>query len=301
MGWIWIAGNEWGPAWVNWRRGEGPAVAARGARPSDADARYIGWAPLAPDDYETDYTANPDVWIFVRARDLVAPRVNTVIIRERRPEFLQRTVIVNRTVVVRDRGVNVNPGIPPAYVAAFVGRPIVSYDVRPRVIAGTTRVNNAIEFRTHDLRDTRRMQRDRAVIRETRTRIEAEREIPAPRALETNERGGRLGERPPRAAQAPGDQRQGGARQGDQLQDRTTGERSPDQRGPGQRGADQQRDPTAPDRAPAARAQEPAAPRGGRDGATGATPNRGGDGERGAREPRPQAAPDAPRRPGQPE
>ena len=294
MGWIWIAGNEWGPAWVNWRRGEGPAVAARGARPSDADARYIGWAPLAPDDYETDYTANPDVWIFVRARDLVAPRVNTVIIRERRPEFLQRTVIVNRTVVVRDRGVNVNPGIPPAYVATFVDRPIVSYDVRPRVIAGTTRVNNAIEFRTQDLRDTRRMQRDRAVIRETRTRIEAVRDIPAPRALETNERGGRLGERPPRAAQAPGDQRQGGARQGDprqgdQLQDRTTGERSPDQRGPGQRGADQQRDPTAPDRTD----DTP--------GRAGAAPDRSGDGERGAREQRPQGRPDAPARPGQPD
>jgi len=294
MGWIWIAGNEWGPAWVNWRRGEGPAVAARGARPSDADARYIGWAPLAPDDYETDYTANPDVWIFVRARDLVAPRVNTVIIRERRPEFLQRTVIVNRTVVVRDRGVNVNPGIPPAYVATFVDRPIVSYDVRPRVIAGTTRVNNAIEFRTQDLRDTRRMQRDRAVIRETRTRIEAVRDIPAPRALETNERGGRLGERPPRAAQAPGDQRQGVARQGDprqgdQLQDRTTGERSPDQRGPGQRGADQQRDPTAPDRTD----DTP--------GRAGAAPDRSGDGERGAREQRPQGRPDAPARPGQPD
>jgi len=294
MGWIWIAGNEWGPAWVNWRRGEGPAVAARGARPSDADARYIGWAPLAPDDYETDYTANPDVWIFVRARDLVAPRVNTVIIRERRPEFLQRTVIVNRTVVVRDRGVNVNPGIPPAYVATFVDRPIVSYDVRPRVIAGTTRVNNAIEFRTQDLRDTRRMQRDRAVIRETRTRIEAVRDIPAPRALETNGRGGRLGERPPRAAQAPGDQRQGVARQGDprqgdQLQDRTTGERSPDQRGPGQRGADQQRDPTAPDRTD----DTP--------GRAGAAPDRSGDGERGAREQRPQGRPDAPARPGQPD
>ena len=213
MGWVWVAGNEWGPAWVNWRRGEGPAIAARGARPSnrsgDAEARYIGWAPLAPDDVQSDYAENPNVWIFVRARDFVAPRVSTVIIRERRPDIFERTVLVNRTVIVRDRGVNVNPGIPPAYVAAFIGRPIVSYEVRPRVIAGTTRVSNAIEFRTEDLRDTRRMQRDRVVIRETRTRIEAVRDVPAPRALEANEAGGRLGERPPRAAQAPGEQRPG--------------------------------------------------------------------------------------------
>ncbi|MDP2357272.1 MAG: hypothetical protein Q8M31_14575 [Beijerinckiaceae bacterium] len=286
MGWIWIPGNEWGPAWVNWRRGEGPAVVARGAKPNNADARYIGWAPLAPDDYEVDYVDNPDVWIFVRARDLVAPRVNTVIIRERRPEFLQRTVIVNRTVVVRDRGVNVNPGISPSYVAAFAGRPIVSYEVRPRVIAGTSRVSNAIEFRTEDLRDSRRMQRDRPVVRETSVRIEAARDVPAPRALETNERG-RLGERPPRAAQAPGEQRpgvdprQGDQRQGDQRQDRTTGERTLDQRGPDQRGADQQRSPTAPGQRPVTGAQEPRGAVGERNnatpGQTGTAPGRAGD------------------------
>ena len=27
MGWVWVPGEEWGPAWVNWRRGEGQAVA----------------------------------------------------------------------------------------------------------------------------------------------------------------------------------------------------------------------------------------------------------------------------------
>ncbi len=32
MGWVWVPGEEWGPAWVNWRRGEGQAVAARRTR-----------------------------------------------------------------------------------------------------------------------------------------------------------------------------------------------------------------------------------------------------------------------------
>lgn len=32
FGWVWAPGEEWGPAWVAWRYGEG----------------YIGWAPLAP-------------------------------------------------------------------------------------------------------------------------------------------------------------------------------------------------------------------------------------------------------------
>jgi hypothetical protein len=34
FGWFWVPGNDWGPAWVDWRRGD----------------RYVGWAPLAPDD-----------------------------------------------------------------------------------------------------------------------------------------------------------------------------------------------------------------------------------------------------------
>jgi hypothetical protein len=31
-GWIWVPGTEWGPAWVDWRQGNG----------------YYGWAPMAP-------------------------------------------------------------------------------------------------------------------------------------------------------------------------------------------------------------------------------------------------------------
>ena len=34
LGWFWIPGDEWGPAWVNWR---------------DSDD-VIGWSPLPPDD-----------------------------------------------------------------------------------------------------------------------------------------------------------------------------------------------------------------------------------------------------------
>jgi len=32
LGWFWVPGDEWGPAWVDWRRGED----------------YVGWAPLPP-------------------------------------------------------------------------------------------------------------------------------------------------------------------------------------------------------------------------------------------------------------
>jgi len=186
MGWVWVPGDQWGPAWVNWRRG---------ARP---DARYIGWSPLPPDDVIIEYRDNPDVWIFVRGQDIVAPSIQLVIVREQPSVLLQQTVIVNRTVIVRDRGVIVNPGIAPAIVAAFVGRPIVSYEVRPRVIVGTTRVTGAIEVSEADIRDRTRFQKASPVIRETAAKIEPVREIPPPKQLEPKEEG-RLGERPPTA------------------------------------------------------------------------------------------------------
>ena len=56
LGWLWIPGNEWGPAWVAWRSAPG----------------YYGWAPLGPsrygyayDDYDNYYVPNNE-WVFVQ-------------------------------------------------------------------------------------------------------------------------------------------------------------------------------------------------------------------------------------------
>lgn len=220
MGWVWIAGDEWAPAWVNWRRGD-----ARGQGRDRQSARYVGWSPLAPDEVITEVRDDPDVWVFVRARDMVAPQISTVVIRsEQRQRLIRETVIVNRTYVVRDRGpvVIVNPGIEPAFVAAVIGRPIRAYDVRPRVLIGTSNITGAIEVRGEDLRDRRRFESQRVQVRETQTEIRPAQNIMAPRPLEANEQG-RLGERPPRAA-ATDQQRQPGERQPDERRDSAPGE-----------------------------------------------------------------------------
>jgi hypothetical protein len=52
-GWLWIPGENWGPAWVSWRYGEG----------------FYGWAPLGPD-YRTgtsimSYNCPGDWWVFI--------------------------------------------------------------------------------------------------------------------------------------------------------------------------------------------------------------------------------------------
>jgi len=131
LGWIWVPGDEWGPGWVAWRRG----------------AEYIGWAPLAPD-ADVEVIDQPNVWVFVRKHDFVAPRIADVIVPEREfANVIRDTVVVNRTVNLRDRRFAVNPGIEPGIIAAAVGRPIHSFDVRPRVLAGTARIPGATEVR----------------------------------------------------------------------------------------------------------------------------------------------------------
>ncbi len=205
LGWCWVAGDRWAPAWVSWRRGP----------------QYVGWAPLPPDEVVVEYVERPDYWFFVRTADLLAPRVSVVLIpRPRYTTFFQQTVIVNRTVIIRDDRARfaVNPGIEPTYVAAAIGRPIRAYDVRPRVLAGVSPAfEQAITVRAGE------RVRERVVLRETREVIRPAAQVEPPRRLERLEEG-RLGERPPRAArQFTRDEERKDA-------DRTTGERPGEQR-----------------------------------------------------------------------
>jgi len=131
LGWIWLPGSDWGPAWVTWRRGE--------------DA--VGWAPMPPDDIAVAEEGDWDIWLFVRTPDLIASNVAVQVLPlQRTGAFMRRTTIVNRTVVVRENGrVTVaDPGVPPAFVAAQVGRPIQSFAVLPHVLRGTVGVTGAV-------------------------------------------------------------------------------------------------------------------------------------------------------------
>jgi hypothetical protein len=225
-GWAWVPGDQWGPGFVQWRRG----------------SERVGWAPLPPDDIVVEYQDDPDVWVFCRTRDfVVAPRLVTVILPP--PQYnvyIRETVVVNRTVVLHDRGgFAVNPGIAPVIIASVAGRPVRSYDVRPRILAGTAQIPGGIVVGASELRD-RQFQRE-ATIRETRNVIQPTRgRVPEPQPLAAGEQG-RLGDTPPRAARRGDEPRQ--------PQDRREGR---DRQEPGQaKGADQDR------QQPAEREQQP--------------------------------------------
>src|SRR5215813_6176294 len=185
--WAWVPAAEWGPGWVQWRRSRD----------------VVGWAPLPPDNIAVEFRERPEVWAFCRPRDFLAPRVAAVVLPAREyPVLIRETVIENRTVIVSNRGPRfaVNPGIPAAFIAASVGRPLRAFEVRPRVLAGTVRFPNAVEVRAQDLRNPQVARSLRTEVRESRTEIRPTASVPNPRPLAPNEQG-RLGDNPPRAAQ----------------------------------------------------------------------------------------------------
>jgi hypothetical protein len=193
-GWIWIVDDVWSPAWIEWREGDD----------------VVGWAPLPPDPVIVELDARPECWIFVRVTDFVAPRIDTVVLPVHESVvYLQRTTVVNRTVVVNDRHLAVNPGIPPTHIAAKVGRPFRAQEVRPRVLAGTVNLPGAIQVHAEDWRRQRGLAlqqgRERSAAPEVqnqpgRTMLKPERSSSPPQPLARGEPG-RLGPTPPQASQ----------------------------------------------------------------------------------------------------
>jgi hypothetical protein len=88
-GWFWIPGNEWGPAWVSWRRAEG----------------YYGWAPMEPGislsvSFGRGYDSHNDHWIFVRDRDIDRSDINNYYIGTNdRDRIVRRSSVINNTYV----------------------------------------------------------------------------------------------------------------------------------------------------------------------------------------------------------
>lgn len=87
VGWVWVPGTEWGPAWVSWRRSE----------------RHVGWAPLPPEarfshdtgfgfGVDVDFDIGPANYRFILARDFGEQRLRRHYIEPR-----QNISIINQT------------------------------------------------------------------------------------------------------------------------------------------------------------------------------------------------------------
>ena len=93
--------------------------------------------------------------------------------------------------VIRDRGprIAVNPGIPPAFIAASVGLLLRAYEECPRVLAGTARIEGAVEATRGRTPGQGASQRERARIREPQNIIRPADRVPQPKPLGAREEG----------------------------------------------------------------------------------------------------------------
>ena len=87
IGWVWVPGHDWAPAWVSWR----------------VSNDYVGWAPLPPEAQfevrvgihnwaDNYYDIGPEHYCFVPAREIGAERVERVVVPSQ-----QNLTIVNQT------------------------------------------------------------------------------------------------------------------------------------------------------------------------------------------------------------
>ncbi len=107
VGWVWVPGEQWAPAWVSWRKG----------------GDYVGWAPLPPEaqfDRQTGirnwadnyYDIGPDQYAFVPANEFgrkLTPR--EILPTERNVTIINQTI--NVTNIVYNNSVIVDQG--PSY------------------------------------------------------------------------------------------------------------------------------------------------------------------------------------------
>ncbi len=88
VGWIWVPGREWGPAWVSFRR----------------DKHHVGWAPLPPEAHfghgvhsisswsDSYYDVGPQAYSFVEVRNFGAPHIREFVVPAQ-----QNVTIINQT------------------------------------------------------------------------------------------------------------------------------------------------------------------------------------------------------------
>jgi hypothetical protein len=117
VGWLWVPGTDWGPAWVAWQQGNG----------------YVGWAPLPPavgfeigvgirlGGFNLSLGIAPRDYAFVEERRFLDPRIGGYIV----PEARNITIIHNTTNITDYTVVNnrvINRGVPIDRIERATGR-----------------------------------------------------------------------------------------------------------------------------------------------------------------------------------
>jgi hypothetical protein len=117
IGWSWVPGDEWAPAWVDWQEGD----------------NYVGWAPLPPSydinaGYGGGYRLAPEAYVFVPERNFLSVSIGAYIVPQVQVvSFFGRT---RNYTSYRHNGDRVyNQGVPIDRIQRVVGRTVPRYQI----------------------------------------------------------------------------------------------------------------------------------------------------------------------------
>lgn len=125
VGWVWVPGIEWAPAWVSWRSGD----------------EYVGWAPLPP---ETDFDERGAVrdepslpYAFVTYERFCEPAVvNNIVSVQQNVTIINKTKNITKIVRNRNTKIVINQGPKVSEVASKTKRSIEPLKVEPKSESG---------------------------------------------------------------------------------------------------------------------------------------------------------------------
>jgi hypothetical protein len=137
VGWYWVPGTEWAPAWVSWQEG----------------GNYIGWAPLPPSvvvgagfNGALSVSLEPALYLFVPEREFLAPRLSSYYVPQDRVAAIYGQTR-NFTNYRNDGGRVYNNGIGVDQIQRAVGRPVPHYQLADLNARGASRVQgNQVSF-----------------------------------------------------------------------------------------------------------------------------------------------------------
>jgi len=125
-GWFWIPGNEWGPAWVSWRRASG----------------YYGWEPMGPGvsismSFGREYDSHNDHWVFVQDRYIDRSDMNRFYAnRVDHDRIIRNSTIINNTYVDSGRHTTYASGPSRDDIQKSTGRKVTSVPVQENIKPG---------------------------------------------------------------------------------------------------------------------------------------------------------------------
>jgi len=107
VGWIWVPGSNWGPAWVSWRH--------------TSDDDYVGWAPLPPESRfepnfgfhhwsDSYYDIGPAAYAFIRIADFARPSYREFCLPQQQSlQIIQQTTNITNITYVNNVVNNFGP------------------------------------------------------------------------------------------------------------------------------------------------------------------------------------------------